>query len=182
MANAIDIDTLIYSQIWLFLEGDDPWSAVFAVENRIKYDIITGTQTPGKQNTADGDYPQVELLPPLSGNDQMFTADETFGTYASDTALPPQWLERGNRVFRLIQKSQLLSQQEWSGNMALARNALRKGGPRLGLAFVTSLIIQWNTAVVDRQDDNENDGMRRIKNTIDIRIGYEADGRSLLGD
>lgn len=177
MSDALDIDTEIYEAIWTALVGNIPWAAAIEVNNRIRYDFVTGTENPDKPAVSDVDYPQAKLLPPVSGTDGLFTDDVTFATYASDG--PPTWREVGTRTFRLVVTSQLLSQQEWSSLSTLSRNALRKSGPRLGTSFLQDVSLRWT---VSDTDVNPTDQTRRIKCVIDIFVRYDVSNSLVSGD
>jgi hypothetical protein len=168
MAEAPDLELLIYRQIRTLLEGDEPgWASEIDVGNRIWYDVEQPND-PAKPTTADGDHPMSKLRA-RTGSTSLFTTDETFGTYAPEG--PCDAVEKGTFVYRLTMTSQLLGQQEQSRLRKLAENVIRRSGPRLGLPYVTRVVLRWDTEEIDA---DREEGTKRERTEMDISIEYEA--------
>lgn len=192
MAEAPDIELEMYDRIWDLLSADPIWPTLVEPGNRIRYDVnpedeaddVEGLENPMKDTTSEGDYPQA-VLRMMSGEDSLYTNDETFETHSPEG--PSHWTEKATRTFRLTVTSQSLGMKESSRLGKLSRNAIRRGGPRLGLQYVTSVTMNWTDREVAISDgepgqDDQTGGVRRIVHQIDVVVGVEIDGRELLGE
>jgi hypothetical protein len=173
MAEAPDIELLIYRRIRTLLEEDDGWSEEFDEGNRIWYDVEQPND-PAKPTTGDGDHPQSKLRA-RTGSTGLFTTDETFQTHSPEG--PVHAVEKFTFVFRLTMTSQLLGQEEQSRQRKLAENVIRKAGPKLGLAEVNRVTIRWDTEIIDEDPEA---GTKRERTEMDISIEGEADVQFLI--
>lgn len=176
MAEAQDIELLLYTRLREILEGDPQWSIAFDVGNRIWYNVQQPS-APEKPTSADGDYPSSKLRC-RSGQSGFYSTDETFDTYGNPMR-NPHAVEKGTYVFRLALTSQLLGQSEQSELRKLSENAIRKAGPRIGLPYVTRVTYRFDTEDIELPGE---DPTHRERTEMDITIEYEADVVFLKGD
>lgn len=169
MSEAVDFETQIYAKIWTLLNADPIWAALVPLSNQIRYDDVSGIQTADKQTTADGDYPQAQLWL-KSGSSDNYTGTETFDTYSPGGPHQP-WMETWELGYRLVLKSQLTALQEPDVLGSQSRQALRAGGPRLGISQITRWRSRWSTRQVR---GSENDQTRRWITTIDIAVQLQV--------
>lgn len=171
MTQTRDIATEIYVAIANGLAVDPNWP--IAPNNFIRYDNVKGLQDPEKIVTSDGDFPQATLEGPVSGDTNLQTGTETFGTHAGDC----DFLETGNFVYTLEIVSDYLRIRSYSPQTMEAINAIRRLGAKLGLDFVTQIKAKWT----EKKGDVE-DGARRIYTTITLTVRTDTNGNALTGD
>lgn len=169
--DTFDIAGAIYSKIANGLIADKKWQ--ISPQNFARYDNVQGTDAPDKQTYADGDYPRAILKGPISGETDLQTGTETFGTY-SDAGC--DWLETSTWVFELVVTSDYLGLTHYSPQTMESINAVRRAGAKIGLAFVTSVKAKFV-----EKDIPAEDGNRRIESTITITVQTQYDGQSLTG-
>lgn len=172
MAESRDILAESYDRIWELLEADDVWAAEVDEGNRIKFNEAEGTQQPEKHNTADGDYPEARLKL-QSGTWDPWT-DASFGTFSEEGCA--QWMETFSVAFQLRLITQRLGLREGTKLLIQSLNALRKGGPRLGLDFVTRVQASFEQRDVDVNAEEET---KRVEINLVIRLGLETQGKPL---
>lgn len=176
-----DIETQLYSKIWDLLNADSDWSALVFDINQIRYDKVAGSESPMKPTPSDGDYPQASMDPCVSGISDLYTSSETFGTFAEEGTCP--WLEKHRYTFVLKVTSQLLGAQEVDTLGALTRNAIRKGGPRLGgIEYVTGVRVAWNTRRNQISGSETTEFVYRWVTTLTFTIDCVVDGDYLTGE
>jgi hypothetical protein len=176
---AKNIELEIYQKLWQLLMADPIWAALVPEGNRIRFDDLEGDENPDKPNNADGDRASARLIT-KTGSFSFYTEGETFQTHAPGG--PSDWMEKHEYIFRLTTTSQLLSLNESSGLAAQSRQAIRAGGPKLGLSYVTSVKVR--SEQLDRrqsQDIEDEDLAKREVVNHDITVGVEIAGESLGG-
>lgn len=172
--NTPDIATAFYVAIANGLLTDTAWPV--KAENFVSYDGLEGLQTPDKQQTADSDYPQAELVGPIEGSINLTGNDVTFGTHTPEGC--PGHVEPGNYRFRLTVTSQLLGIREVNPLTLESINAIRRLGPKLGgIDGVTEVKVRFR----EKQDAPDGDDLRRFITEIEIMISTEIDGSTLTG-
>jgi len=175
MSNAAkNLELEVYRQIRALLEANTNLMEQVKRGNQLWYDTIVGSQNPSKPNRADGDYPELELRP-RGGDTRMWDDDPTFGTHADGSNC--EWLENETLVYRLTLTSQLLSVGECTTLGAEARNAIREGGVRLGLPYVTGVRMRWQITRTDASDESDN--MVREKTEVDIIVSVQIAGSAM---
>lgn len=178
----LDIETELYTAIWTLLNNDPIWRGMVDIQNQIRYDLPMGAQNPENPRSADGDYPQAMMGPPIGGTDKLYTTDETFDTYSDDRS-NFHWMEQQSLTYQMVVTSQLLGAQEIDKLGNQTRNCIRRGGPKLGgVSYVTSITLSWRTEQTNKDVPDPSDGSRRFRTTINIAVSCEQDGNTLLGD
>lgn len=175
MADAIDIELLVYVQLRTLLEANPEWAAEVDVGNRIWYNVEQPSD-PDKHITADGEHPSSRLRA-RSGSSGLYTTDESFATYSPEG--PGPTFERGTLIYRLTLTSQLLGQTEQSRLRKVTENVLRKAGPKLGLSYVNRITLRWETEEIE---DDPQLGTKRERTEMDIALEYEALVKVITGE
>lgn len=172
---APNIEAQVYTKLWVLLLANDNWVSLIPAGNQIRYDAEEGSNDPDKLNESDGDFPKAELMGPISGDDLLRTTDQTFGTL--DVANSP-YSEKQLLNFELVLTSETLDIREVLQIGAESRDAIRQGGARLGLEFVTSVRLRWTTR---KEPNTENDSLPRWRQRLSIIVQTETDNANLQG-
>lgn len=177
---ATDYETQVCSKIWELLLARTPFASKVPPGNRIRYDTAQGLANPEKENPTDSDMYEAVLFP-SSGEDSLYTDSETFETYSPGG--PSHWVERQSFKLTLVITSPWMGVQGLDYLCAEARAGIRKGGPRLGLAYVDSVKLEWRTTrEVRPADDNTGSATLRWVSEITISVECEHDGAAMLGE
>ncbi len=189
-----DYESLVYARIWALLEADTIWAAAVEPRNREKFDELVGVEDPSATQRSDNEFPHASLRL-VAGNTNMFGSDVTFETFAD--AGPAQWTEQGTLLFVLTVISESLKLGESTSLGSQSRNALRRGGPRMGgraglslaaLPWALMMGLRWSTDQIALEDpvagDSENDtgGVFRLRTQIRIEVRTVTSGSTLIGD
>lgn len=178
----LDVNLEIYTALQTVIESEFADNVDITADARIYWSGISGTASPGKNLTTEGDYPQLTLRGASSGGGDLHTGDETFGTY-SDTQTPEDWLETSTWNYEIEIVSQQLGEEQYSGLCAKAVNAIRKAGPKLGLPWVSRVKYTFTVSDPDSvTTDTDEDGVQRVVSKINIAVQTQIFGGQLTGE
>lgn len=186
MADATDYVDGVLTQLWALLEAHTGFTEAVKAGNRIK---LNNDQTdPFKQQLQNADLPQVSIIPGLgSFTHEVFTVTPHYGltyTVTNDTTLSANsWKERHTEPFTITIVHEDLRSDQASALRWEIIKALRKGGAKLGLAYVHS----WGPVsgdmkfVADTVDESGNPrGTKRITTTLNVPVTMWIDGQNQL--
>lgn len=175
---AINFILEIYQAIWDLVEAHAPTAGKLKPANEVRFD--QGKRQPPKMIMGarqDADFPSVKLEA-RSLVDQAFTSDPTFAVL-NDTfeVADGSWQEPITQTFEAkITHNDFQQDKNWQFEAELM-TAIRKGGPRLGLAYVVGWTIQ-----IDRTEKNKEEagGTLRPFTLIRITVQMLFEGSELI--
>lgn len=172
---AEDFLTEIYTQIWALLEGHTPWAVLVRPGNRIKLD----KPQPSKTNRQDADTIEATLWP-AEIEDSGFSLTENYALMKLPFVPAAQsWVERITASYKLDLVSPNLKIAKVHQVILESLTALRKAGPRLGLAFVA----RWGPVTMAARPDGELQevsGTWRVVSSLLIPVQMNLKGESLI--
>lgn len=132
--SATNYPKLVYSRIWTLLLAHTPFTTAFPDGKRTRFD---GTERdPRHETIGENNLPHATLFPP-SINIGGFTSTPNYGHKLNhDPLTANDWAEIWTLNFRLEVIHRTLEFSPGSLQLMEIATALRKGGPKLGLAYV----------------------------------------------
>jgi hypothetical protein len=167
----------LYQRIFTLLENHAPTAASLKLGNEVRED--QGRLNPrGSTAKAPADFPRV-VLRHTGGTDTGFTEEPTFAAMESDIVTAGgTWIEKVTERFEIKAVYDDLSLNKSSIFELELKTAIRKGGPRLGIDYVTG----WSTTTETVETDTDPDfpsRMRRVTKII-LTVTCYFEGTELI--
>jgi hypothetical protein len=165
----------LYQKIFALAEAHAPTAGKLKIANEVRED--RGLRNPNPQRAkAPADFPRV-VLRDKGVTDSVFNEDATFSTQNDDfDPATDSWSEKITQTYEAKILHDGLNLTNASAFELELMTALRKGGPRLGLPYVTG----WTTSSTTTETANDTDGpgLRRVT-TLTIAVSMMFEGPEL---
>lgn len=177
---ATDFESVVYSKLKALLLAHAPWTALVLENNRVWMDVDV-TDPLANRNWQDGDFPR-SVLGVGSFGDTLFNLTPKYAYSPSFNVATENWVERltythiltlTHRDLRVVVNNKLRDE---------TMTAIRKGGPRLGLARIVSFSMSGDRFITaSALDDAGNpSGTKRMVTRILLTTIVQLHGNELV--
>lgn len=176
-----DYTSAIYARLWALLEAHATFASLVKPGNRIKLD--GSAADPFKQSLNDGDLPQV-VIGMGDAEDSLWTLTQQYAYSHLTPAAQLSGVSREVMNFTITHVGVDLRIGKANPITHAILTALRKGGPRLGLAYVqTCGPAHYGHRITASQVNEYGDaaGTKRLVVTITVPVAVQFKTEDQLG-